>query len=49
MKAGAALGRGGKMEIPHINPDSLFQNPAFSQAVMVEDAKKIVRAGRIAA
>ena len=28
------------MEITHINPDSLFQNRAFSQAVMVEDAKK---------
>lgn len=30
------------MKITHINPDSMLKNPAFSQAVIVEDAKKIV-------
>jgi 2-iminobutanoate/2-iminopropanoate deaminase len=33
------------MKITHINPDSMLKNPAFSQAVMVEDAKKIVYIG----
>jgi enamine deaminase RidA (YjgF/YER057c/UK114 family) len=31
--------------ITHINPDSMLKNPAFSQAVMVEDAKKFVYIG----
>jgi 2-iminobutanoate/2-iminopropanoate deaminase len=44
MKAGAAT-KGGKMKITHINPDSMLKNPAFSQAVIVEDAKKIVYIG----
>jgi 2-iminobutanoate/2-iminopropanoate deaminase len=33
------------MKITHVNPDSMLKNPAFSQAVMVEDAKKIVYIG----
>jgi hypothetical protein len=33
------------MKITHINPDSMLKNPAFSQAVMVEDAKKSVYIG----
>jgi 2-iminobutanoate/2-iminopropanoate deaminase len=33
------------VKITHINPDSMLKNPAFSQAVMVEDAKKIVYIG----
>jgi 2-iminobutanoate/2-iminopropanoate deaminase len=33
------------MKITHVNPDSMLMNPAFSQAVMVEDAKKIVYIG----
>jgi len=33
------------MKITHINPDSMLKNPAFSQAVMVEDAKKILYIG----
>jgi 2-iminobutanoate/2-iminopropanoate deaminase len=33
------------MKITHINPDSMLKNPAFSQAVIVEDAKKIVYIG----
>jgi hypothetical protein len=49
MKADATLRRGGKMKITHLNPDSSLRNPALSWAVMEEDAKKIVRAGRIAA
>jgi hypothetical protein len=30
------------MKIAHVNPDSMLKSPAFSQAVMGEDAKKIV-------
>ena len=33
------------MKITHVNPDSMLKNPAFSQAVVVEDAKKIVYIG----
>lgn len=33
------------MKITHINPDSMLKNSAFSQAVMVEDAKKIIYIG----
>jgi enamine deaminase RidA (YjgF/YER057c/UK114 family) len=33
------------MKIAHINPDSMLKNPAFSQAVMVEGAKKTVYIG----
>jgi enamine deaminase RidA (YjgF/YER057c/UK114 family) len=33
------------MKITHINPDSMLKNSAFSQAVMVGDAKKIVYIG----
>ena len=33
------------MKITHINPDSMLKNPAFSQAVIVEDAEKIVYIG----
>jgi enamine deaminase RidA (YjgF/YER057c/UK114 family) len=33
------------MKITHVNPDSMLKNPAFSQAVIVEDAKKIVYIG----
>lgn len=35
----------GVMKIEHINPDSLFTNPAFSQAVGVDGAKKLVFVG----
>jgi hypothetical protein len=44
MKAGRRL-KGGNMKRTHVNPDSMLKNPAFSQAVMVEDAKKIVYIG----
>jgi 2-iminobutanoate/2-iminopropanoate deaminase len=44
MKAGAAL-KGRQNEDTHINPDSMLKNPAFSQAAMVEDAKRIVYIG----
>ena len=27
------------MKIAHVNPDSILKSPAFSQAVMGEDAK----------
>jgi len=33
------------MKITHVNPDSMLKNPAFSQAVIVADAKKIVYIG----
>jgi enamine deaminase RidA (YjgF/YER057c/UK114 family) len=33
------------MKIEHINPDSMNKNPAFSQAVVVTDAKKMVYIG----
>jgi 2-iminobutanoate/2-iminopropanoate deaminase len=33
------------MKITHSNADSMLKNPAFSQAVMVEDAKRIVYIG----
>ena len=33
------------MKITHVNPNSMHKNPAFSQAVMVADAKKIVYIG----
>jgi hypothetical protein len=44
MKAGRRL-KGENMKITHVNLDSMLKNPAFSQAVMVEDAKKIVYIG----
>lgn len=33
------------MNIAHLNPDTLYQNPAFSQAVIVEAASKMVYVG----
>lgn len=33
------------MKISHINPDELYKNPAFSQVVTVEDARKMVYVG----
>jgi 2-iminobutanoate/2-iminopropanoate deaminase len=33
------------MKVTHINPDSLLKSPAFSQAVVVEDARRIVYIG----
>jgi 2-iminobutanoate/2-iminopropanoate deaminase len=33
------------MEITHLNPDSLFSNPAFSQGVLVRDASTTLYVG----
>jgi 2-iminobutanoate/2-iminopropanoate deaminase len=33
------------VQITHVNPDPLFKNPAFSQAVTVEGASKITFVG----
>lgn len=33
------------MKISHINPDELYKNPAFSQAITVENAQKVVYVG----
>jgi enamine deaminase RidA (YjgF/YER057c/UK114 family) len=33
------------VKITHLNPDTMLKNPAFSQAVVVADAKKIVYVG----
>jgi 2-iminobutanoate/2-iminopropanoate deaminase len=33
------------MKIIHLNPDALFKNPAFSQAVSVEGAGKLIYVG----
>ncbi len=33
------------MNITHLNPDTLYKNPVFSQAVIVEGAAKMVYVG----
>jgi 2-iminobutanoate/2-iminopropanoate deaminase len=33
------------MKITHINPSALHKNPAFSQAILVEEAKKMLYIG----
>ena len=33
------------MKLTHINPDSLHKNPAFSQAILVENAEKMLFIG----
>ena len=33
------------MKITHVNPDSMLKNPAFSQAVVIADARKWVYIG----
>ncbi|MEO6728512.1 MAG: RidA family protein [Candidatus Dojkabacteria bacterium] len=33
------------MKITHLNPDTMYKNPAFSQAVVVDEASKMIYIG----